>query len=44
MAGTASVVLPELWAGKTVHVYAFLQTMEQDAACNSLYLGMVVVQ
>lgn len=42
--GTASVVLPELWAGKTVHVYAFLQTEEQDAACNSLYLGTVVVQ
>lgn len=44
MAGTASLVLPELWAGKTVHVYAFLQTMEQDVACNSLYLGTVVVQ
>ncbi|QOW09191.1 hypothetical protein Q73A0000_01880 [Kaistella flava (ex Peng et al. 2021)] len=42
--GTASVVLPEGWAGKTVYVYAFFQTVEQDAACNSLYLSTVVVQ
>ena len=42
--GNATVVLPELWAGKTVHVYAFLQTAEQDAACNSFYLGTALVQ
>lgn len=40
----ASVILPESWAGKTVHVYAFFQTAEQNEACNSLYLGTVVVQ
>lgn len=43
-AGTAAAVLPELWAGKTVHVYAFFQNAEQDSACNSVYLGTVVVQ
>lgn len=42
--GAASVALPEVWAGKTVHVYAFFQTTEQDAACNSLYMGTLVVQ
>ena len=41
---TAFATLPELWTGKTVHVYAFFQTVEQDAACNSIYLGTVVVQ
>lgn len=38
---TASVQLPALWAGRTVHVYAFLQNAKQDQACNSLYLGTV---
>ena len=42
-AGTASAVLPEVWTGKTVHVYAFFQTAEEDAACNSFYLGTVIV-
>ena len=40
----AAVVLPALWSGKTVHIYAFYQTFEQDAACNSFYLGTAVVQ
>lgn len=40
---SASVVLAETWAGKNVHVYAFFQNVEQDAACNSVYLGMTVV-
>lgn len=43
-AGAGAVVLPELWAGKTVHVYAFFQNSEQEAACNSVYLGTMVVQ
>lgn len=38
---TASVVLPAVWAGKTVHVYAFFQTADQNEACNSVYLGAV---
>lgn len=38
---TASVVLPAVWAGKTVHVYAFFQTADQKEACNSVYLVMV---
>ena len=42
--GTAAVVLPETWVGKTVHVYAFFQTVEQTEACNSLYLGTLLVQ
>lgn len=42
-AGTATVSLPELWSGKTVHVYAFFQNVEQDTACNSVYLGTMVV-
>ena len=42
--GAGAVVLPELWAGKTVHVYAFFQNAEQEAACNSVYLGTMVVQ
>lgn len=40
----AAVVLPAPWSGKTVHIYAFYQTFEQDAACNSFYLGTAVVQ
>ena len=43
-AGAGAVVLPELWAGKSVHVYAFFQNAEQEAACNSVYLGTMVVQ
>ncbi|MFC6269623.1 DUF6266 family protein [Frigoriflavimonas asaccharolytica] len=43
-ASAASVVLPAIWVGKTLHVYAFFQTVEQDAACNSYYLGTVILQ
>ncbi|WP_027377920.1 DUF6266 family protein [Kaistella palustris] len=44
VAAAALVVLPEIWAEKTVHVYAFFQTQEQDEACNSVYLGTLMVQ
>lgn len=41
--GAAAVVLPATWAGKTVHVYAFLQNADQIITCNSLYLGTATV-
>ena len=43
-AGAATINLPEMWVGKTVDVYAFFQNEEQIMACNSFYLGKVVVQ
>ncbi len=42
--GSATAVLPSLWNGKSVHVYAFFQNAAQNAACNSMYLGTAVVQ
>ena len=42
--GAASIVLAETWSGKSVHVYAFFQNAEQNSACNSVYLGTVIVQ
>lgn len=38
-AGQATISLPEEWAAKTVHIYAFLQTASENTACTSIYLG-----
>lgn len=35
--------LPQTWAGKKVHVYAFFQNAAQNAASTSVYLGEVVL-
>ncbi len=38
-----ALVLPAALNGATVHVFAFFQNVEQNKACNSVYLGTVTV-